>query len=457
MGKILTYVLSLSGFVLLVSCAKTEDSKTKAGRDAINFEAINSNQFRVTCQDSVTELRDQQEIVANKVCLDKGYVLKIKTPSFYTSENGKDNNCFLAPGVTLRLANSEVPRLVNDRQMRVSLGHEADVSCKLPEGLVLSKDVEIGQTDGKVVSWGILPTTAEAPASELLPATFALEWLSDTGDYIGGGLPKVYTPANAMVRISSVDKKKLSVTIDGFEYWNIDIAAPKGEELSVKRYENVSRYPFQADGMGLSLSGEGRGCNTLSGSVDIKDIAFDEKNLLSRVELYFVQNCEAKDKSLSAHLVYDAKPALNSIVISGQKGDYISGGKTRFFTPDNAAVTLRSGSSPDGVSISVNGNPVPPSTFGDWWTLNFTSNDVSPFGEGIFLNAARDPFQGGVQPGLSVSGGGAGCNKLSGSFRVYKWKKTDAQITYFADFIQYCDKSQFPSYGSIRWIQNTVK
>ena len=53
--------------------------------------------------------------------------------------------------------------------------------------------------------------------------------------------------------------------------WTLDFATPQGQALTAgTTYDNVARYPFQTSTQpGLSLYGDGRGCNTVTGSFTV--------------------------------------------------------------------------------------------------------------------------------------------------------------------------------------------
>ncbi|MES3006132.1 MAG: hypothetical protein V4664_04270, partial [Patescibacteria group bacterium] len=88
-----------------------------------------------------------------------------------------------------------------------------------------------------------------------------------------------------------VRKKHVEFTFIGkATYWSLSIAAPNGEDLKVGTYANVARYGFQdINQAGLDLSGDGRGHNTLTGSVKIKAVEWDSNGKLIKFEADFQQ------------------------------------------------------------------------------------------------------------------------------------------------------------------------
>src|SRR5262249_43833973 len=64
-------------------------------------------------------------------------------------------------------------------------------------------------------------------------------------------------------------------TPDNSHSWFLGFAAPNRQVLDVGSYEDTMEYPFQDPAKpGLSVGGEGLGCNTSSGKFEIKEIAY---------------------------------------------------------------------------------------------------------------------------------------------------------------------------------------
>jgi hypothetical protein len=75
--------------------------------------------------------------------------------------------------------------------------------------------------------------------------------------------------------------------------WDTNLSGPDAQvQLLPGLYDELGRYPFHnpTEG-GLSMSGEGRGCNELAGAFAVDAITYDGQGLLS-VEARFVQRCE---------------------------------------------------------------------------------------------------------------------------------------------------------------------
>ncbi|MDX2010459.1 MAG: hypothetical protein SFW67_09730 [Myxococcaceae bacterium] len=77
--------------------------------------------------------------------------------------------------------------------------------------------------------------------------------------------------------------------------WSLEVAAPRGERLRVGRYVGAQRSAFR-DGVapGLSLSGEGRGCNAVGGFFEVHELTETPDGGISAFALSFEQWCEQR-------------------------------------------------------------------------------------------------------------------------------------------------------------------
>jgi len=136
---------------------------------------------------------------------------------------------------------------------------------------------------------------------------------SQAGDYIGAGKTYNFTGANSVIWIASGSLTGLSARLtssDG-QWWDVDMYAASGNVLAVGHYPNATRYPFNGSGNGLNVDGDGRGCNTLTGSFTVKQVAFSAvDNSLQHFDGTFVQHCEGASAALSGELKYESAPVI---------------------------------------------------------------------------------------------------------------------------------------------------
>jgi len=94
--------------------------------------------------------------------------------------------------------------------------------------------------------------------------------------------------------------------------WNVDFAAPNDARLTVGNYEGAIRWPFQAPGEpGLDLSGEGLGCNTLTGRFEVKEIVYGSDDTIISFWALFEQHCEGISQAAFGEIRYNANVTVS--------------------------------------------------------------------------------------------------------------------------------------------------
>ena len=129
--------------------------------------------------------------------------------------------------------------------------------------------------------------------------TTFLSYVSSPGDYIGQGESHRYDVDDGtwIVETGSdgLDRSHITVTFNGEGglWWTLNLKARGDAPLAVGRYDNATRWPFQAPGSpGLDFSGSGRGCNMLTGNFVIYELAFNATGKVDRLLVTFEQRCE---------------------------------------------------------------------------------------------------------------------------------------------------------------------
>lgn len=129
------------------------------------------------------------------------------------------------------------------------------------------------------------------------PKSF-LSFSSEEGDYIAQGRSWYYDDSDSRFSMSSYNVNQVSVSVDNYDYWSVDFGGPSESKLQAGFYDNATRFPFQDAGVpGVSISGDGRGCNQNFGNFTIKKIVWqgDEPTELRAT---FEQRCESRTGSL---------------------------------------------------------------------------------------------------------------------------------------------------------------
>ncbi len=288
--------------------------------------------------------------------------------------------------------------------------------------------------------------------------------ISDAGDYIGLGTAYTYTNATAVVRVSA-SASAVQVSIDGKEHWNGTFQVAKGARLEKGSYTNATRWPFSDDGAGLSWYGEGRGCNTLTGSFTVDSLSWANGtgSSLTAIDMTFEQHCECGIAALRGTIHWraddptvppgpaaiptnlwqpppGAAPATGNVVyLQSQPGDYIGLGATNLYQSN----VIVSGS---GVHVSVSAGGYS----GDFMGMN----TIAELGVGYYGDLQRFPFNNPVQGGLDWYGNGRGCNTLKGWFVVDRVSFVNGALTGIElRFEQHCEGQSAALNGYVRWGQ----
>jgi hypothetical protein len=126
-------------------------------------------------------------------------------------------------------------------------------------------------------------------------ATGTLSFSGDTGDYISQGKSYSYSTSKGdALSVSSSTGSTVSISVNAYngDWWTLDLDAPATQVLAPGTYTAAHRYPFNGNGSGLDLSGEGRGCNELAGSFTIIKAVFGPQGYVQIFDATFEQHCE---------------------------------------------------------------------------------------------------------------------------------------------------------------------
>jgi hypothetical protein len=156
----------------------------------------------------------------------------------------------------------------------------------------------------------LLPGAAWAPPAE----TATLTMVSDPGDYIGQGQTWSYDTEAGDVISATGNGSTVNVAVTGYNgtWWYLDFDAPDGQTLTAgTTYANATRYPFNGSGPGLAIYGEGRGCNTLTGSFTVDEAVFGgpDSSYIQDFVVTFEQHCEGGEPALRGTLRIHNPPA----------------------------------------------------------------------------------------------------------------------------------------------------
>jgi hypothetical protein len=130
----------------------------------------------------------------------------------------------------------------------------------------------------------------------------------DSADYIHPG-QDLLTVAR-FTEMSSPESIRFTIEPSGMEHgdwWWLTFSSEQLDApLAVGEYPNAERWPFQTYlRPGLDVSGDGRGCNTLTGEFVIKALTWIGPTL-SLLDVAFEQHCEGGSAAVRGCLHYDS-------------------------------------------------------------------------------------------------------------------------------------------------------
>lgn len=297
------------------------------------------------------------------------------------------------------------------------------------------------------ISTGPRPTAASTPSATQPVSSFT--YSSQAGDYIGQGVTKTFAAPQSTFQVSG-DKKQLRVTIlsgssfsSSSDWWDIELAAPVGDQLRPGIFVEAERSPFRTGrSPGLEVSGNHRGCNRVYGSFAISQIGYDANNQVNMLDASFQQQCEnTSAPALKGTIRYKALPLSYSF--TSTPGDYIGGGASNNYTNTESLIVLNG--TKKGLTLSVSGKR-------DEWSVRISPPQGQELSVGSYSTSR---FADGTKAGLDATGNGRGCNSSSGVLTISSLvtnSKGDV-IGLRANFTQFCENRSPNLKGTIRYFQ----
>jgi len=140
-----------------------------------------------------------------------------------------------------------------------------------------------------------------------------LTYVSDPGDYIGGGQEATFTAADGAFDLYSPDANGQVVSFNAstrLHWWYLYFGAADDQVLVAGSYENAER--FKSPGHpGLDFTGDGRGCNSISGRFDVREIERDASGQVVKLAIDFEQHCEGGAPALFGQVRYNSDVPLS--------------------------------------------------------------------------------------------------------------------------------------------------
>jgi hypothetical protein len=206
---------------------------------------------------------------------------------------------------------------VGNQPLRLALANAVEIKVDSPDAeapvscLVVARQSgkEVGRLDEPLYVEGSLQVSMDAlrdgkfikPPRSNSPVSY-LRAISSKGDYIGQG--KTYSYPAEAVTVRRNDRG-VNISIGGPTGWHISFGAPNGRFLEVGEYLDARRYPFSGASPGIEFTGEGRGCNQISGQFMVWELEF-KGNEVTKLAIDFVQRCENKMPPLYGRIRYQS-------------------------------------------------------------------------------------------------------------------------------------------------------
>ena len=260
---------------------------------------------------------------------------------------------------------------------------------------------------GAAVAAPLVAVAPIAPAQGVGETETFFSYVSQAGDYVGQGQARTLTAPTTFAVSGTAGSVQFSADA-GSEWWDVTLAAPRGQQLTTGVYENAARAPFNDSQPGLSASSTGRGCNTVTGRFTIYAISADTSGRITSLDAAFTQRCEGGAPALEGVVKY-AAPYVVPILLTSSNPTTVADQPvtlTARVAPGTGPVTFRDGdqvigqASPDSESLArFTTNRLAPGTH--WlyatqgtWTSARLSQVVVPSDTSLWFSSANGDYIG---------------------------------------------------------------
>jgi hypothetical protein len=138
------------------------------------------------------------------------------------------------------------------------------------------------------------------PGAAQAASTGSVTMVSQAGDFLGAGQQYLFDSATGSVSLEgSLTWAHVSVSggndLSGYGF-QFEFAPPSGGQLQAGEYVEARRFPFEPANLpGISIDGDGRGCDQNYGRFLIKDIHTEAGGQLDRLWLLYETRCDVPD------------------------------------------------------------------------------------------------------------------------------------------------------------------
>ncbi|MEU4653271.1 hypothetical protein AB0G32_04875 [Streptomyces sp. NPDC023723] len=292
------------------------------------------------------------------------------------------------------------------------------------------------------------PVATAAAAGGAPVAVTAYRHTSEAGDHIGQGGTVAHTPDTAEITlVGDAEELRLRVWVESeedFTWWEVALAAPKGEKLHPGVYRDVERAPVRTGrAPGLDVYGDGRSCDDVFGRFSVNQIETDDSGAVTVLDATYTQRCDsATAPALKGVVKYHALPL--SYTYSSDPDDFVGRGASGTHTGATSIFGLRPWAGGRGLQYNVEGDR-------EDYSALMTPPTGEQFEAGRTYPIANTDAAG--VAGFGVSGNGRACADTTGTLTFLKLVRDDAgTVTAFAaKFEQHCGTSVAGLRGTIRY------
>ena len=141
-----------------------------------------------------------------------------------------------------------------------------------------------------------------------------MTYAGDPGDFISGGQSgSLSLTGLKAIAWMSPNRPGVDITFQTASgapttSWSFSFSAASGTRLEPGTYTGATRHPFNSGVPGLSVSGNGRGCNTLTGSFVVLEAVYGPQGEVLRFHATFEQHCEGAAAALRGEVRIFADP-----------------------------------------------------------------------------------------------------------------------------------------------------
>lgn len=190
--------------------------------------------------------------------------------------------------------------------------------------------IDVTPVDDAPVATGEAYTLAEDTTLTLgaTPVT-RLVMRSEPDDFVGQGLSYDLSGGAYNFDGRKNADNGARVWITGAQSWDLNFAAPNDAYLAIGEYLGAQRFPFQPAGSpGLSVGGQGRGPNTLTGEFYVYDIVWNaDKSDIVSFAAWFKQHSDGDEPALLGTIQYNTTIGTNAGLLANDldvDGDFLT-------------------------------------------------------------------------------------------------------------------------------------